>query len=185
MSLVKESRDSGGQMSMSLVRKNSPTSTVVTTFVGDFASAGFDTSIKGLFANLGLKNDLDRMSEVAFAKAMAKVNQTPLCTGEFLNDLGKSVEMLKRPFEGATKLLQKIAQGKSKHLKKSGSNAALAFSNAWLESTYGWKPVFMDVGNVVESTIEFDARNWKGAMVARAAEKQMYDKTLDFDFGQH
>lgn len=183
MSLVKESRTSAGEMSLTLGRWTGSDS-YRTEMVGDFASSGFESSIRSLFTDADLTNDLARMNEVAYAKTVAKVNTSPLCTGEFLNDLGKTVEMLKRPFGTSARLISKIALTRAKHLKKSGVNVAEATANAWLENNYGVQPILLDIGNIIEEVGAFSARNWVGFRVARTEERLERSSSKEFSFGQ-
>lgn len=102
------------------------------------------------FPSFDLTSDLSRMGEVVLAQAYAKVNQSALCTGETLKDLDSTVRMLRHPFKGSLDLVKKIGKYREKYLKKSGSNAAKAGANAWLEYRYGWKPLLLDMDQIVE-----------------------------------
>lgn len=107
--------------------------------------------------------------DMALIKAYAKMNESPLLSGEILSDLSRTVSMLKRPFGKARELIGKIANARKRYLKRTSHNAQQASASAWLEYRYGWVPIMMDC---VEITRQADKiirqQSNYGLRVARA-----------------
>lgn len=179
MTISKSSRKSTGSLSMVVTATWSGGSRV-TTMTGDFASSGYEASLKQLVPSY--ENDLGGMRSSSIAKALAKVNGSDMLAGETLADYAKTISMLRRPFKGATDLVSRIVKARNRSLKKSASNLAQANANAWLEYSYGWKPLLLDA----EKVIDFVHRKrefGRVVRVARAEEKRVYNPTLDFSLG--
>lgn len=114
-------------------------------------------------------------------KAYAKMNTSPLLMGENLAEVGQTVEMLRRPFGSAVKLLQKIVKAKRRHLTRTGGNVAKANANAWLEQRYGWGPIIGDCKEIIKQTHRAIENANRYRLVARAGGKLESTKTSHLD----
>jgi hypothetical protein len=169
-------------MNMTLVVNLPDNKGRTTTFAGDFSSAGFEGSVNSLFNMIDLEKDIDRMGNIAIGKALAKVNPASLMTGEYVADFEKTVTMLRRPFKGATDLVNRIRKARKRNLKKSGSNLAQANASAWLEYSYGWAPLLLDGETIIDAALQ--NREFGGEVrVSRSEVKQFAKETKSFSFG--
>lgn len=101
-------------------------------------------------------------------KAYANINSSPLMTGEMLSDLGQTVGMLKRPFRGASELINNMIRYKQKRVGKTAKSATKANADAWLEYRYGWTPLILDGNTIIkEATRKRDACQ-RSRLVARS-----------------
>lgn len=101
-----------------------------------------------------LSADITRAKSIVMANVYAKMNQSALLSGEFMAEFGQTVSMLRHPFQGSISLLAKMARYRAKNLGKTANSAAQATANAWLEYRYGWTPLFMDMGTIVDKCHE-------------------------------
>lgn len=97
-------------------------------------------------------------------EAYAKMKESNLLVGEFMNDFRQTIGMLKRPFATSAELATKVVIRARELLRKQQSRpykagrrrlsidemATGAFSSAWLEYRYGWRPLAMDVKSIVK-----------------------------------
>lgn len=127
-----------------------------------------------------IDQDLDRMSQIALAKAYAKINEAPVLSGEILGELDDTIGMLKRPAAGARKLLGKIYRAKKRKLAKTAYNAARATSEAWLEYRYGWYPLILDCQGIIDEAHKLRRRMMAQHLVSRATERQIASATSTF-----
>lgn len=179
MTILKSSRKSTGSLNM-IVTATWSGGSRVTTMSGDFASSGYEDSLKQLCPSY--ESDLDNMRHVSLSKALAKVNGSDMLAGEIIADYAKTVSMLRRPFKGATDLVSRIVKARNRSLKKSASNLAQANANAWLEYSYGWRPLLLDAEKVIDFTHK-KREFGREVRVARAEEKRVFNPTRDFSFG--
>lgn len=89
----------------------------------------------------------------AAISALKKLNIAEMDTGEVLATMAQTVGMLRRPFHRMSKLLSKMEKGRSKCLyKKSGGSTSQdylkATTDTWLEYSFGWRPLFQDIGTI-------------------------------------
>lgn len=118
----------------------------------------------------GISSMIEQAKDVAYTKALGKASKADVCSGEILNDLGKTVSMLKKPFSGATTLLGKMVKYKKKHLGKTAASAAKATANAWLEYRYGWRPLLMDCDTIIQKAATVRQETMRKRLVCRASE---------------
>lgn len=197
MTIVKSSRNIGAKSRLVCTarwsgydKNNGQPCTIerVTTMDSDFISTGFESNINTLWIGAyDLEQDMGALANLAIAKAMAKVQASDLMVGEFAADFAKTAMMFKDPFGSASKLLAKILRAKKKRMLKSGSNAVQAAATAWLESQYGWQPIFIDMDKCVEA-VASAARFGGGGRggnhrVARAEVRRDSEIMLPFSFG--
>lgn len=112
---------------------------------------------------------LAELSSRALHSARAKAHESMTLGGETLAQMGETIKMLRRPFSSAGRLLRKTTRIRDKKLRKSASNLTQANADAWLETTYGWKPLIMDVMNIM-SVAERLRSNFERRLVFRATE---------------
>lgn len=98
------------------------------------------------------------MEQSVLTSAYAKINQSPLISGEILSDLDKTVSMLKRPYRGATDLARRILRAGTKNRGKTAKSAQKAMAGAWLEHRYGWSPLMMDVESICKEVRQKNLR---------------------------
>lgn len=123
--------------------------------------------------------DVSRMTDIALIDAYAKMNSASLMSGEILNDLDQTVEMLRRPMKGSIDLLNRMTKCRKLKLGKTTASATKATTNAWLEYRYGWKPLLMDADNIVRSATRIVASP-KKRLVARASQVQSRNSSNSF-----
>jgi hypothetical protein len=94
--------------------------------------------------------------------------------GEFLADVGKSIQMLKKPFASAQKLIKDIANAKHSPVRRERLIRTDVISNrvasAWLERQHGWIPICQDILGIVEQTTKKVAKH-RERIVARSGER--------------
>lgn len=91
--------------------------------------------------------------------ALKKLNTAEVDTGEILGTLSSTIGMLRRPFSSVSKLIGQMEKARIKKLKRrkgtvwepGGSEYAKATADAWLEYSFGFRPIFGDVSNIVKS----------------------------------
>jgi len=131
-------------------------------------------------------SDFERVyhKNVALVKAYAKMNQPDIVSGEYVAEFSKTVSMLRRPFSNTYKLLSKIHKAKKRLLKNktlTAKNLASAASGAWLEHRYGWKPIMLDAGHVIDSLYDHYFVPEHGRLrVARGQSKVSANDTADY-----
>jgi len=91
------------------------------------------------------------MLDLAAMKAYAKISSASIDIGENLNDLRKTVDLLKSPLKGIVKAIGKMGKQSSRafRLPKPGlgarsQNFLKAMSDRWLEYRYGIMPLILD-----------------------------------------
>lgn len=122
---------------------------------------------------------IEGMMDAALIKAYAKMNSSPVLAGEILNDLDRSLGMLRRPFKSATGLLSRMVKYRSKRLGKTAASAAKATANTWLEYRYGWSPLIMDAENIIQGCYSLKKRAATRRLVVRASEVWESEKTAN------
>jgi len=110
-------------------------------------------------------------SSILLMKALADIKQGAVMSGEILNDLGKTLSMLRRPLEGSRKLLGKILTAQRHHLGKTSGNVAQASAKAWLEHRYGWKPLILDLEKGIDGVMKIRGKIGVKSSVAKAGSK--------------
>lgn len=103
------------------------------------------------------------LMQQALQKAHAKILQSDLSLGEDLGELRQTLQMLKDPFKSLLEFLHRDNMRNLKRIKdlleflktgafggKSGKGAARAAADTWLELRYGFRPLVMLVGDLVE-----------------------------------
>lgn len=138
------------------------------TWKGDLA-IGLEMAVNRIGKLPDTIGDVSLVKNAAVIKAYAKINSSNIMSGEVLSDLGKTVSMLKDPFSNASSLVKKMTTYKMKRLKKSGVNAIQATSDAWLEHSYAWTPIFSDIGTIVKESHRIRA-SAEQSIVVRASE---------------
>lgn len=122
-------------------------------------------------------------AESCLLQAYARMNTSPICSGEILKDMDKTISMLRHPFKSATKLLGNILTTKQRNLNKFAGNAVKASADAWLEHRYGWKPIIMDMDKIIQSTSEKRAKYDQARLVARAQREGNAEKSVALTLG--
>lgn len=135
--------------------------------------AGIQVALMGPWFDIS--TDRDRAKEIHLIKAYAKMNESPLLMGENLNEIAKTVQMLRRPLQNAADLVRKIAKAsttrKGLHGVKTFQTTARATSAAWLEQRYGWEPILRDAFTIASEVTESSVKATKGFLVARSGTK--------------
>lgn len=98
------------------------------------------------------------------------MNKSPLLTGETLNDLNKTLGMLRRPFSGALDLVNRMVKSRNALTRKTAASARNATVNTWLEYRYGWKPLIMEAGTLAAECAASSVRGFQSRGVARSGE---------------
>lgn len=114
-------------------------------------------------------SDMSTMANVALVQAYAKANESPLLTGEFLSDFGKTISMLKRPLGSSLNLLNSMVRYRNKRLGKTVASATKASAHAWLEYRYGWKPILLDCETAIREASDFSTNLRSRRLVARGS----------------
>lgn len=123
--------------------------------------------------DVSMPTALTTMASEALQKAQAKLGSGDFSLGEDLAELRETLQMLKNPLSALHDFLMK---GNRKNLKKlqafftylksgtyggsSGARAAKAASNAWLEFRYGWRPLIMLLGDLIEQANHVADKNF-------------------------
>lgn len=129
-------------------------------------------------------------------KAYAKANSGCFMLGENLNELGQTVQMLRRPLQGSLNLLRnvnrnyqralkaslkaelhpsKIYNGKNSYIRDNTVSVGKAFANAELEVRYGMTPLLLDLQKGITMVHDKRERCDRRGLVARAGQKFCYD----------
>lgn len=149
----------------------------------NFIHGDITSSVEAAITHLNvspLSTDLGTMTNVALAKAFAKVDSAVMVSGETLKDLGATVGMLRRPFKGAFDLLSRMTKARNRHLGKTAVSATKANAGAWLEYRYGWKPLILDCEGLMDEASKKREHVNKRRLVARAGERLSYNNTRPF-----
>lgn len=114
------------------------------------------------------------VSTLAWSKVLQPTAQMLVTAGE----AGKTLGMLRRPLSSLVNLAQ---QGITRGLKSSGRRGdpkavSQAFSSAWLEARYGWRPLMLEVDNILEAL----GKQAQERYTARARRSQSDDLTSTF-----
>lgn len=131
----------------------------------------FDTPLKRLN-----EDERGALIDAVFVEAMKKANQAEVMGGEFLFELNKTVEMVKRPLSSLQKFAARLAD---KHARirrnaRSPSEASKAITDSWLESQFGWSPLVGDVFKILEMTSE-KLGDYQERAVARSSSRITLD----------
>lgn len=120
-------------------------------------------------------------SGLAVNAAFAKMNAAPLMGGEIASDYKQTLSMLRKPFSGAADLTRKILSAKRRRLKlKSNLNDFTAFTGAWLEYRYGWKPLILDCESAIKSVGDYANTKINRRLVARSSHGYSGQFSQDF-----
>lgn len=136
---------------------------------GIVVSGDLSSYNSGLFTPKADPNKDVQPETAILIKAYAKVSKDAVMSGEALNDLDKTVGMLRRPFERAARLLFEIGQTRAKlGLKKTAVSLARATAGAWLEHRYGWGPIVKDIADICDIAQKKRLKCDRKRLVARA-----------------
>lgn len=157
--------------------------------VGPFSDWGISELTGPLAAMTGTvvgSSELDSLGvtalNIAVNAAFANMNSAPLMAGEIASDYKQTLSMLRKPFSGAADLTRKIFSAKKRRLKlKSNLNDATAFTGAWLEYRYGWKPLIFDCESAMEEIRRNAEKNKRQRLVARSSCSRSYTKKVVFN----
>jgi hypothetical protein len=105
----------------------------------------------------------DHVEQLALQKAQAKLGQSDLDLGENLGEIRETIEMLKNPLKDLRRFLWSDRRRNLRLLKrllsyrktgryagKTGKAAAKAAASTWLELRYGFRPLIMLLGDLIE-----------------------------------
>lgn len=131
---------------------------------------GFDNA-----AMVWVEEQIPQLRDLSLIKAYAKINESTIGCGEYIKEFETTLSMLKSPMLSARKQLARVIKRRQYFLSKSKrvasvSDLAKASSDAWLETIYGWKPIFADVEKIHNRVSDLD-RTLARRMVARASER--------------
>lgn len=118
-----------------------------------------------------VESDIVAARQIVLTKAYAKMYDSPVMSGEVINDLAKTVAMLRRPLGKSVKLLQKMHKEAVRNAKKSNNRGMSAAASAWLEMRYGWKPLMMDIESTMDEASVFATHLVERRLVARASQR--------------
>lgn len=93
---------------------------------------------------------LSNARDQALLSAYAKITQDSVMSSEVLLGLGKTVNMLRKPFSSAYKHLESMFKSASRHYGKTAESITKANASAWLEYRYGMLPTYLDVNQVIK-----------------------------------
>lgn len=88
----------------------------------------------------------------------------------------KTARMIAKPMKSALSLIRKVKSKRLKLLAK-GVNPTKALSGAWLEYRYGWKPLMLDLHDLVQG-LYTEPRIPHEVLVARAGYDRTYSSTV-------
>lgn len=124
--------------------------------------------------------ELGKMSELSLVKAYAKLNATPVLSGEIASDLTKTVSMLKRPFGSAINHLMKMNGRKSRFMRQ-GQSVSKANASAWLEGRYGWLPIISDCQAAINIAKTMRDKVSSALQVVRTSERGDSSTSYSYD----
>lgn len=146
--------------------------------IGDLAaeleswSQGTINNDPGLLTRL-TSGELERMKSVALVKAYAKAKSMGTLMGENLAELSQTIQTLRHPFNGVTKLVRKMIKFRNhRHMLnkvRTAKTFARANADAWLEYRYGWKPLLLDCDEIITAAVERRERCLEKFLVSRAS----------------
>jgi hypothetical protein len=129
----------------------------------------------------------ENLAEECLIQAYVKMNSSEFQAAETLSELAKTAQMLRHPFGSARTLLNKINKSVRKQLQTGRADGlsktkarARAFSEAWLEHSYGWKPIIMDMDTIMKRGLIGTQRTLRERHVARAGRSMSASRTTDF-----
>lgn len=98
-----------------------------------------------------LHNDALALRQECINEVYAKLNSSDAQALVTMVEARKTASMLQRPFGSVMNLLGEVANRKLSLVRK-GFSASKAFSSAWLEYRFGWKPLLYDIDNICKAT---------------------------------
>lgn len=164
-----------GDVSLSEYRLEGGTGKVSFGFPGGMQYT-YTGSIAPLVVNnmpdmIDMNNRIGRAKDECLIKAYAKMNSSPLLSGETIMTIGQTVSMLKRPLSGVQDLVLQMIKSKKRRTKKTALSALRATQGAWLEYRMGMKPLFMDCSTIIDEVRQSSVSGDQGFQVARAGTK--------------
>ena len=86
---------------------------------------------------------------------------TPFQSGIFLGELHKTLHMIRHPAQSLLRLMRDYQRVVMKRTRGAPSwdRAKKAVLDTYLEYTYGWRPIFMDVDNGMQALATYAAKN--------------------------
>lgn len=158
---------------------HTPTNWGTHYYKGDLAGLVASTTALEPVVNIS-----DSAGNAALTEAYVKVNSAKVLAGEPLSDLGRTLMMLRNPFQGSRDLLTRMIKSRNRNLGKTAESAAKASANAWLEYRYGWKPLFLDADATIQLVRDKRAKLIKKQrLVARSTKDSSYEITRNFSTG--
>jgi hypothetical protein len=127
-----------------------------------------------------INHDGDKMRQIALTKVYANINKSGIMAGEVMSDIGMTMQMLRRPFGGAVKLVGKMLTYRNRNIGKTAASAAKASANAWLEYRYGWRPLVTDAMKVISDVEQIKLNYRPPRLVARSQETDGSTMTVSF-----
>lgn len=119
-------------------------------------------------------------SDQCLIEAFAKMNKTPIVSGEILKDLNETLGMMRSPLKKALSLAKKLASGKPPSRSRRRGSGALSIADAtassWLEYRYGWKPLMMDIEESIKLTHKMRDKRRK-LLVARVGKSVSWNNS--------
>lgn len=146
---------------------------------------------------LDYEPDVSRAEAISLVKCYDKMNSPPIMGGELLGTLGKTFQMLKKPFNGTIQMLKEakkvtritnVARKRKYDVERDPFKvftlAAEAVASGRLETRYGWTPMLLDYDTALREGIRFVEKDYQKRYVARASERvgQKVSKYFDVPY---
>lgn len=114
-----------------------------------------------------ITNDLNDAKLYTLQQAYSRASSASFNGSLFGAEAIKTLAMVRAPLKSALKLIKRVS-GKRGKLSASGVHSAKALSSAWLEYRYGWRPLIMDLHDLVQA-LYTAPRVPHGDLVARSS----------------
>lgn len=155
--------------------------------------------IAAMFMATQLSKDLyqsvaDDLMQQAHQKARAKIAQSDLSLGEDLGELRETLAMLKDPLSSLRKFLLADSGRNLKTIKlllkfrvtgsfagRSGKAAAKAAADTWLELRYGFRPLIMLLGDLMEQANKQANSTFRPDIIRSARAKVVMGEMVSFN----
>lgn len=122
------------------------------------------------------EDERDLLIGAVLVEAHKRANEAELMGGEFLAELAKTLEMLRRPFASGQALAHRMA---SRHREirrraRTPREATRAITDSWLESQMGWSPLVNDAFTILEMSSK-KLGDYKERRVTRSRYKRILE----------